>query len=83
MHEGEGRTLYIRECGIRCLVLLLLFNVALGATHLHWSFARFNPWVAKVPWRREWQPTLVFLPGEFHGQRGQAGYSPRGHRESD
>ena len=65
------------------LILLLLFNVALGATHLHWSFARFNPWVGKIPWRREWQPTLVFLRGEFHGQRRQAGYSPRGHRESD
>ena len=30
---------------------------------------RFNPWVRKIPWKREWQPTLVFLPGEFHGQR--------------
>ena len=29
----------------------------------------FNPWVGKVPWRRAWQPTPVFLPGESHGQR--------------
>ena len=29
----------------------------------------FDPWVGKIPWRREWQPTLVFLPGEFQGQR--------------
>ena len=35
----------------------------------------FNPWVRKVPWRREWQPTPVFLPGEFHGERSLAGYS--------
>ena len=28
-----------------------------------------NPWVGKVPWKRKWLPTLVFLPGEFHGQR--------------
>ena len=28
---------------------------------------QFNPWVRKIPWRREWQSTLVFLPGEFHG----------------
>jgi len=28
---------------------------------------RFNPWVRKIPWRREWQPTPVFLPGDFHG----------------
>ena len=27
------------------------------------------PWVGKIPWRRAWQPTLVFLPGESHGQR--------------
>jgi len=30
---------------------------------------RFNPWVGKIPWRKEWLPTPVFLPGEFHGQR--------------
>ena len=35
------------------------------------------------PWRREWLPTPVFLPGEFHGQRRLAGYSPWGGRESD
>ena len=33
-------------------------------------------WVRKIPWRRKWQPTPVFLPGEFHGQRSLAGYSP-------
>ena len=36
----------------------------------------FNPWVGKIPWRRAWQPTPVFLSGEFHGQRSLAGYSP-------
>ena len=30
---------------------------------------RVHPWVRKIPWRREWQPTPVFLPGESHGQR--------------
>ena len=34
-------------------------------------------------WRREWQPTPVFLPGEFHGQKSLAGYSPWGHKELD
>ena len=29
----------------------------------------FNPWVGTIPWRRKWQPTPVFLPGESHGQR--------------
>ena len=38
----------------------------------------FNPWVRKIPWRRKWQPTPVFLPGESHGQRSLAGYSPWG-----
>ena len=37
-----------------------------------------DPWVGRIPWRREWQPTPVFLPGEFHRQRNLAGYSPMG-----
>ena len=44
---------------------------------------RFDPWVRKMPWRREWQPTPVFLPGEAHVQRSLVGYSPKGHKESD
>ena len=36
----------------------------------------------KIPWRRAWQPTLVFLPGGFHGQRTLLGYSQWDHRES-
>ena len=43
----------------------------------------FSPWVGKMPWRREWQPTPVFLPGESHGQRSLVGYSPGGCKESD
>ena len=43
----------------------------------------FNPWVGKIPWRREWLPTPVFLPGEFHGQRSLEGYSPQDPKESD
>ena len=35
-----------------------------------------NPWVRKIPWRREWQPTPVFLPGKLRGQRSLVGYSP-------
>ena len=34
------------------------------------------PWVGKIPWRRKWQPTPLFLPGELHGQRSLEGYSP-------
>ena len=41
---------------------------------------RFDPWVTKIPWRRKWQPPLVFLPGESNGQRNLAGYSPWVHK---
>ena len=43
----------------------------------------FSPWVGKSPWRRPWQPTPVFFPGESHGQRSLVGCSPRGHKESN
>ena len=42
---------------------------------------RLDPWVGKIPWRREWLPTPIFLLGEFRGQRSLAGYSPWGHEE--
>ena len=43
----------------------------------------FHSWFGKIPWRSEWQPTPVFLPGKFHGQRGLGGYSPCGGKGSD
>ena len=59
------------------LSLIRLWNysvplIMLGPTH--W----FNPWVGKIPWRRKWQPTPVFLPGKFHGQRSLMGYKSMG-----
>ena len=42
-----------------------------------------DTWVRKIPWRRAWQPTPVFLPGESNGQRILVGYSPWGREESD
>ena len=44
---------------------------------------RFDPWVKKILWRRKWQPTPVFLPGKFHGQRNLVSYSPWGCIESN
>ena len=44
---------------------------------------RFDPWVGKIPRRREWQPTTVFLPGKSHVQRSLVGYSPWGRTDSD
>ena len=43
----------------------------------------FDPWVGKIPWRREGLPTPVFLPGKFLGQRNLASYSPWSHEELD
>ena len=78
-----------RLCHVRPLMWSLgAFQVALvvkkppaNASRLkRWGF---YPWVEKIPWRRAQQPTLVFLPGESHGLRSLAGYSLRGHKESD
>ena len=44
---------------------------------------RLDPWAGKMPWRRAGQPTPVFFPGEFHGQRSLGDYGPWGHKESD
>ena len=44
---------------------------------------RYDPWVGKIPWRREWQFTPVFLPGESHRQRRLEGYSLSVHKESN
>ena len=44
---------------------------------------KFDPWIRKIPWRRKWQPSLVFLPGGSPGQRSLAGYSQCGRKESD
>ena len=43
----------------------------------------FNSWVRKIPWRRAWKFTSVFLPGESHGQRSLVGYSSQDHKELD
>ena len=43
----------------------------------------FSPWVGKIPWKRAWQPTPVFLPGESHGQRSLVGYSPQDLKEAN
>ena len=48
-------------------VALVVKNLPANAgRHKRWGF---DPWVGKIPWRRAWQPTPVFLPGESHGQR--------------
>ena len=44
---------------------------------------KFNPWVGKIPWRRKWQPTPIFLPGKSYWERSLVGYSPWCYKESD
>ena len=46
-------------------------------------YTLLSRWVGKIPWKRSWQPTPVFLPGESHGQRRLVGYSRQGRKESD
>ena len=54
-----------------------------GSDGLQCGRLRFNPWVRKIPWRSDWLPTPVFLPGESNRQRSLAGYPLKGHKESD
>jgi len=51
--------------------------------HLQCRGPRIDPCIEKIPWRRKWQPTPVFLPRESRGQRSLVGYSPWGCKESD
>ena len=63
---------------------LVPFLVAQKVKNLPEMQPRYNPWVGKIPWRREWQPSSAFLPGEkSHGQRSLVGYNPWGCKESD
>ena len=55
-----------------------------GKESIHQSRkGRFNSWVRKIPWRRKWQSTPVFLPGKSHEQRNLAGVESIGRKESD
>ena len=51
-----------------------------GMQELRETWPGFSPSVWKIPWRRAWQPTPVFFPGESHGQRSLVGYSPWGRK---
>ena len=69
---------------ISCLLLLNWASLVVQTVriHLQWSRPGFDPWIWKIPWRRKWQPTLVFLTREFHRQ-SLMGYSPWGCKELD
>ena len=67
---------YINSYSLALLVAQMVKNL------LQCRRLGFDPWVGKILWRRSWQPTPVFLPGELHEQRSLAVSSPRGHKES-
>ena len=67
-------------------LLVLLWWLSGERIHLlRWRQRRlgFDPWVKKIPWRRKWQPTPVFLPEKSHGLWSLVGYSPKGCKKSD
>ena len=59
---------------------LLPWQLRRQSVCLQFGRPRFDPWVRKIPWRRKWQSTAVFLPGKSHGFRSLVGYSPWGRR---
>ena len=73
------------ERGAQALVLFMGFPGWLRQQRICLQCRRpvFNPWIRKIPWRREWQPTPVFLPGESRGQRSLVGYTLWGCKELD
>ena len=66
--HGHLMGLVVKECDCLC-----------RRCRRHW----FDPWIEKIPWKRRWQPTLIFLPGESHGLRSLVGYSPWDCKELD
>ena len=64
-------------------IYIYMYRASLVAQLVKILPAMWETWVGKIPWRRAWQPTPVFLPGESHGQRSLAGYSLWDHNKSD
>ena len=62
---------------------LIWISLLVQMVCLQWGRPGFDPWVREIFWRREWLPSPVFLPGEFHGQRSLVGSSRYSCKESD
>ena len=71
--KGKNKSDFILD------VSLLLAQLGLNLPTMGETW--FDPWVGKIPWRRERVPTPVFWPGEFQEQRSLVGCSPRGRKE--
>ena len=63
-----------------CIQLKKILGFPGGSDSKECRIPGFDPWAGKIPQRREWLPTSVFLPGEFHGQRSLVSYRPWDHR---
>ena len=57
---------------------MYIWNLVSQVTYAAHPRDEFDPWVGKIPWRRDLQPNPVFWPGKSHGQRSMAGHSPWG-----
>ena len=67
---------------IRCHDLGLSWRLSRWRNHLQCRRRGFDPWVGKIPWRRKWELSPVFLPEKSCGQKSLVGYSPQGLKES-
>ena len=87
LHEkgvGEGKESGENRGEERCLCSLIWASlVAQMVKSLQCGRPRFDSWVRKIPWRRKWQPTPVFLPRKSHGWRSLVIYSPWSHKQLD
>ena len=85
-------TLWANSCNVSSYIHLFMYSFGLprwlSGKEPAWQCRGrrrhgFNLWVGKIPWKRKWQPTPVFLPEKFHGQKSLAHYSPWGLKEWD
>ena len=79
--KGTGWLWLIIPPSIICIIILASLMAQMVKKLPAMRETRFDHWVGKIPWRREWLPTPVFLPREFHGQRSLVGYSPWDYKE--
>ena len=78
--EEENKELLLHRKGASPVALVVKEPACQCRSHKRCGF---DSWGGKIPWRRAWQSTPVFLPGESYGQRSLAGYSPRSHKVLD
>ena len=76
-------TYQLSRANVGLLWWLRWWRICLWCRKLQCGRPGFDPWVRRIPWRREWLPTPGFLPGESQGQKSLPGYSACSHKESD